>query len=42
MSLSLKELIRIGESQLADAGIEDAAIDARELYCFMMHIDRHG
>ena len=40
MSLSLKELIRIGESQLADAGIEDAAIDARELYCFMMHIDR--
>lgn len=40
MSLPLKELIRIGESQLLDAGIEDAAIDAKELYCFMMGIDR--
>ena len=40
MSLSLKELIQIGESQLLDAGIEDAAIDARELYCYMMGIDR--
>ena len=40
MSLPLKELIKIGETQLADAGVADAAIDARELYCYMMHIDR--
>lgn len=40
MSLPLKELIRIGETQLADAGVADAAIDAKELYCYMMHIDR--
>lgn len=40
MSLPLKELIKIGENQLREAGIEDAAIDAKELYCYMMHIDR--
>lgn len=40
MSLALKELIRIGENQLADAGVADAAIDARELYCYMMGYDR--
>lgn len=40
MSLALKELIRIGEKQLADAGIADAAIDAKELYCYMMGYDR--
>lgn len=40
MSLALKELIRIGEKQLADAGVADAAIDARELYCYMMGYDR--
>lgn len=40
MSLALKELIRIGEKQLADAGVADAAIDAKELYCYMMGYDR--
>ncbi|MGN0715434.1 MAG: peptide chain release factor N(5)-glutamine methyltransferase [Anaerovoracaceae bacterium] len=40
MSLPVKELIKIGENQLADAGVEDAAIDARELFCYMMHFDR--
>ncbi len=40
MSLPLKELIKIGENQLRDAGVADAAIDAKELYCYMMHIDR--
>lgn len=40
MSLPLKELIKIGENQLAEAGISDAAIDAKELFCYMMHIDR--
>ena len=40
MSLPVKELIKIGENQLADAGVEDAAIDAKELFCYMMHIDR--
>ena len=40
MSLPLKELIQIGETQLVEAGIADAAIDAKELYCFLMHVDR--
>ncbi|MBQ8562998.1 MAG: peptide chain release factor N(5)-glutamine methyltransferase [Firmicutes bacterium] len=40
MSLPVKELIKIGENQLRDAGVTDAAIDAKELYCYMMHIDR--
>lgn len=40
MSLPVKELIKIGENQLADAGVEDAAIDAKALFCYMMHFDR--
>ena len=36
MSLTLKELIKIGQTQLEEAGVADAAIDAKELYCFMM------
>ena len=40
MSLSIKELINIGTKQLQDAGIADAEIDAKELYCFMQGIDR--
>lgn len=42
MSLALKEVIRIGEKMLADAGIADAAIDAKELYCYMEGLDRTG
>ena len=40
MSLALKEIIKIGERQLADAGVADAAIDAKELYCYMMGYDK--
>ena len=40
MSLPIKELINIGTKQLEDAGVADAAIDARELYCYMQGIDR--
>lgn len=40
MSLPLKDIIKIGEKQLSDAGVADAAIDAKELYCHMMNIDR--
>ena len=40
MSLPLKEIIKIGENQLAASGVEDAAIDAKELYCYLMGIDR--
>ena len=42
MSLALKEVIRIGEKMLADAGVTDAAIDAKELYCYMEGLDRTG
>lgn len=40
MSLPLKELISIGAKQLRDAGVADAEIDAKELYCFMQNMDR--
>lgn len=40
MSLPLKEIIKIAENQLAAAGVEDAAIDAKELYCYLMNIDK--
>ena len=40
MSLSVKELIKIAERQLADAGVADAQIDAKELYCFLMGYDK--
>ena len=40
MSLPIKELINIGTKQLRDAGVADAEIDAKELYCFMQHMDR--
>lgn len=40
MSLSVKELIKIAERQLADAGVADAQIDAKELYCFLMDYDK--
>ena len=40
MSLSVRELIKIAERQLADAGVADAQIDAKELYCFLMGYDK--
>ncbi len=40
MSLPLKEIIKIGQRQLEDAGVADAAIDAKELYCYMMGYDK--
>lgn len=40
MSLPLKELIKIGQTQLEEAGVADAAIDSKELYCFMMGYDK--
>lgn len=42
MSLPLKELIKIGERQLSDAGVADAARDAKSLYCFMDNLDSVG
>lgn len=42
MSLPLKELIKIGETQLSDAGVDDAARDAKLLYCFLDNLDSVG
>ena len=42
MSLPLKELISYGQTQLENAGIEDAARDARGLYCFLDKLDNVG
>ena len=41
MSMRVKEILSIGENQLRECGIADAAIDSKELYCYMMHIDRN-
>ncbi|MGN0659222.1 MAG: peptide chain release factor N(5)-glutamine methyltransferase [Emergencia sp.] len=38
MSLSVKEILNIGKRQLEEYGVEDAAIDCKLLYCYMMHI----
>ena len=40
MSMRVKEILSIGENQLKECGIEDAAIDSKDLYCYMMGIDR--
>lgn len=40
MSLPIKELINIGAKQLHDAGVADAEIDAKELFCYMHGMDR--
>lgn len=42
MSLPLKELIKIGQTQLKEAGVGDADRDARDLYCFLDKIDAVG
>ena len=42
MSLPLKELIKIGENQLKEAGIMDSARDAKDLYCFLDKLDAVG
>lgn len=42
MSLPLKELIKIGQNQLREAGIADAERDGKDLYCFLDKIDNVG
>lgn len=42
MSLDLKEIIKIAATQLKDAGIEDAEVDAKELYMFQQGYDKTG
>lgn len=42
MSLPVIQLLKLGQKQLEDAGIKDAEIDAKELFCHMMGIDRTG
>lgn len=38
MSLSVKEILDIGKTRLADSNIADAAIDCKILYCYMMNV----
>lgn len=42
MSLPLKELIKYGEKQLVEAGVADAARDAKDLYCYLDKLDAVG
>ncbi len=42
MGLQVKEIIKIAEKQMADAGVRDAQIDAKELFCYMMDYDKVG
>jgi len=38
MSMRVKEILNIGEKQLMECGVADAAIDSKILYCFLMHV----
>jgi release factor glutamine methyltransferase len=40
MGLEIKELLRVAEARLADAGCEEAKADAEELLCFLMKLDK--
>jgi release factor glutamine methyltransferase len=40
MSLIVKDLVKMGETQLAKAGCPEPKLDAELLYCFMKKIDR--
>ncbi len=40
MSLVVKDLVKMGETQLAKAGCPDPKVDAELLYCYMKNIDR--
>jgi release factor glutamine methyltransferase len=40
MSLVVKDLVKMGETQLAKAGCPEPKLDAELLYCFMKNIDR--
>jgi release factor glutamine methyltransferase len=40
MSLEIKELLRVAEARLAGAGCEEAKVDAEELLCFLLKLDK--
>jgi release factor glutamine methyltransferase len=40
MSLEIKEILRIAESRLGEAGCGEARLDADELLCFLLRLDR--
>ena len=40
MSLSVKEILNIGQRRLQDAGVSNADLDCKLLYCFMRNITR--
>lgn len=40
MSLIVKDLVKMGETQLAKAGCSEPKLDAELLYCYMKNIDR--
>jgi release factor glutamine methyltransferase len=40
MGLEIKELLRVAEARLSDAGCEEVKADAEELLCFLMKFDR--
>ena len=39
--MRVKELLALGEKQLRECGIPDAANDSKELYCYMMNMPRN-
>jgi release factor glutamine methyltransferase len=42
MSLEIKDILRVAEARLNDAGCEEAKADAEELLCFLMKFDKGG
>lgn len=40
MSLLVQDIIKMAETQLTDAGVDNPKGDAEEIYCYLMHVDR--
>ncbi|MBN7774024.1 peptide chain release factor N(5)-glutamine methyltransferase [Clostridium aminobutyricum] len=42
MAMIVKELLQVGQRALEVAGIYDAKVDAEQLLCYMLHVDKAG
>ena len=40
MSLLVQDIIKMAETQLTDAGVDNPKGDAEEIYCYLMHVDK--
>lgn len=40
--MMVRELINLGEKRLSGAGVKDAKVDAEQLFCYLMNVDKKG